>query len=187
MAGIPQRKEKDLAEEQLMFSEGDWIVHLMYGPGRIQAIETKSIAGVESKYYRVLAEDSEYWVPAADTAGNDRVRPLATPERIQRALQILKEAPGEMESDHNVRRKRIHDTALDGALRSDVELIRDLSAREHQRGINKSEQEALQRVKFRFLKEWAISLDMDVQNAHRELDELLQENWRLAEQAELSN
>jgi RNA polymerase-interacting CarD/CdnL/TRCF family regulator len=164
-----------------MYSKGDWLVHLMYGPGEIQDIETKSIAGEEQRYYRVQAEDSIFWVPV-DISNNERVRPLATSERINRALRVLNEAPDQMGSDHKLRRKRIHEDVLDGKLRSDVQLIRDLAARQRQQGINKSEQDSLERVKIRFLKEWALSMGIDINEAHHRLNQLLQDIGDIAEQ-----
>jgi RNA polymerase-interacting CarD/CdnL/TRCF family regulator len=162
-------------------AKGDWLVHLMYGPGEIQEIETKSIAGEERKYYRVKAEDSIFWVPV-DISTNERVRPLATPERITRALRVLNEAPDQMLPDHKQRRKRIHEDVLDGKLRSDVQLIRDLSARQRQKGINKSEQDSLERVKNRFLKEWALSMGIEINEANHRLNQLLLDNCNLVEQ-----
>lgn len=168
----------------MMFSKGDWLVHMMYGPGEIQDIETKSIAGDERKYYRVQAEDSIFWVPI-DISNNERVRPLASPKRITRALRILNEAPDMMNPDHKQRRKRIHEDVLDGKLRSDLQLIRDLYARQQQKGINKSEQDSLDRVKNRFLKEWALSMGIEISEANTRLNQLLRDSCNLAEQEQV--
>jgi RNA polymerase-interacting CarD/CdnL/TRCF family regulator len=160
------------------FSEGDWIVHLVYGIGQIEAVEKKAIGGEARRYYRVRAEESEYWVPI-DEAGNDSVRPLASPHRIRRALRILKEAPEKMASNYKIRRKRIRDTTLDGTLRSDIELMRDLFARQNARGLNPTEEESFRTLKNRFLKEWSLSLNIDIEEARKKFNDLLQQSQEL--------
>ncbi len=164
------------------FSKGDWIVHLVYGIGQVKAVEKKSIGGESRKYYRVQAEESEYWVPV-DDANNETVRPLASPHRIRRALRILKEAPEKMASNYKIRRKRIRDTTLDGALRSDIELMRDLFARQNDRGLNPTEEESFRTLKSRFLKEWSLSLGIDIEEARQKFNKLLQESQDIPENA----
>jgi RNA polymerase-interacting CarD/CdnL/TRCF family regulator len=162
------------------FSKGDWIVHLVYGIGMIEAVEKKSIGGEARKYYRVKAEESTYWVPV-DDVNNDTVRPLASPRRIRRALRLLKEAPEKMASNYKIRRKRIRDTTLDGTLRSDIELMRDLFARQSARGLNPTEEESFRTLKNRFLKEWSLSLNIDIEEARQKFNQLLRQNQEMTQ------
>jgi RNA polymerase-interacting CarD/CdnL/TRCF family regulator len=169
-----------MSEETPLYSKDDWIVHLVYGIGQIKAVEKKSIAGETRQYYRVKAEESEYWVPV-DDANNETVRPLASPKRIKRALRILKKAPEKMATNYKIRRKRIRDTTLDGALRSDIELMRDLFARQSARGLNPTEEESFRTLKNRFLKEWSLSLDIDIEEARQKFNQLLQQNQEMTQ------
>ena len=173
----------DMNQDNLMAASDGWVVHLTYGIGEIKEVETRSIAGEERRYYRVETRNSTFWMPV-DTAENERVRPLASLSRIKRALRVLEQAPMKMASNHKERRKRIRENALDGSLRSDVRLIRDLYARQHQQGLNDTELESLQRMKARFLEEWALRAGIPVNEARKEIDSLLQENLHIKEEEE---
>lgn len=156
------------------FNQGDWIVHLIHGVGQVTGVEKKTLAGDEKRYYRVKTADSSFWVPVR-MVDSSRVRRLATRGKIRQALQILRESPARMVSNYKVRRKRIREDVLDGDLLSDVELIRDLTARKHQKGLNDGDLAALERLKKRFIAEWAVSLDIEPQEALIELERLLRD------------
>lgn len=154
------------------FSQGDWVVHLVYGVGQIKAIEKKSLAGDSQKYFRVKIKDGSYWVPVEDPE-NSRVRPLASKEEILEALEILKEDPDPMSRNYKTRRKRIMEDALDGDLESDITLIRDLTARQYDKGLNDGDKTSLDRVKARLIKEMAVSFGIRTSEAEDQLEALL--------------
>lgn len=154
------------------FSQGDWVVHLVYGVGQIKAIEKKTIAGDAQKYFRVKIQDGSYWVPVGEPESG-RVRPLASKEEILEALEILKEDPDPMAKNYKTRRKRIMEDALDGDLDSDLVLIRDLTARQYDKGLNDGDKTSLDRVKARLVKEMAVSFGIRQQEAEDQLETLL--------------
>jgi RNA polymerase-interacting CarD/CdnL/TRCF family regulator len=153
---------------------GDWIVHLMYGVGQIKKLEKRPIGGEEQLCYRVRTDDGTFWLPA-DNADNERVRPIASSRRIQRALKVLREAPRKMAKNFKTRQKRIRDVTMDGDLNTDMQLVRDLNARQLGKGLNTTEQHALESITKRFSKEWALSKGMKVQEARQKLNQFLQE------------
>jgi len=169
-----------MSKKKVQFEKGDWIVHLVYGIGQVEEIENKSIAGEAREYYRVKADESVFWVPVEGMDENT-VRPLASPRRIRRALKILQEAPEKMASNYKIRRKRIRETTLDGALRSDIELMRDMFARQTNRGLNPTEEESFRSLKTRFLKEWSLSLNVDIEEARQNFNRLLQQSREISE------
>lgn len=161
-----------MSDQLESFSQGDWVVHLVYGVGQIKAIEQKSLAGDSQEYFRVKIQDGSYWVPVEEPE-NGRVRPLATEEEILEALEILKEDPDPMAKNYKKRRKRIMKDALDGDLESDIQLIRDLTARQYDKGLNDGDKTSLDRVKARLVKEMAVSLQIRASEAEEQLDSLL--------------
>lgn len=165
------------------YEEGDWLVHLIYGVGQIQRLEKKPIGGASRLCYRVQTGDGVFWLPA-DNADNKRVRPLASPKRIQRALEALKRAPRKMAKNFQSRRKRIREVSLDGSLRTDLKLVRDLNGRQHRKGLNMTEQHAFDALIERFLQEWSLSKGIDLPEARIKLNHFLEESWEQRKQTQ---
>jgi len=154
---------------------GDWIVHVAYGVGQINGIEPMPLSKNEELCYRVRTQDSTFWLPI-DNMDSHRVRPLASPERIQRALTTLRQAPEKMASGYKARRQRIHDVIRDGDLKTDMILVRDLNELQFKKGLNDTEQRAYNTIVRRFLQEWTLSKDIQIKEAKKKLNQFLQES-----------
>jgi len=163
------------------YEVGDWIVHLTYGVGQIENIEEKPIGGALQKCYHVRTNDGVFWLPV-NNEDNERVRPIAGPKRIQRALAALREAPMKMATNFRSRRKRIKQDSLDGDLNSDLTLIRDLNARQFRKGLNNTEQNAFKIIVKRFLQEWSLSKGIEIQEANEMLERYLLESRQKAKE-----
>ncbi len=160
---------------------GDWIVHQHYGLGQISKVETKTIAGELRQYYRVEIDDGSFWVPVEETI-NERVRPIASPERFKRAIEALKEAPGSMELNFKSRKKRIAEDLGDGDLVTDIRLMRDMSARHRLKKLSTTEKTTLENIKSRIVQEWSIIAGKDLTELTRKLDRMLKNSADLVEQ-----
>ena len=170
-----------MSEKKQTYAVDDWIVHLVYGVGQVKKIEKKPIGGTLQKCYHVRTEDGVFWLPV-DNADNERVRPIAGPKRIQRALTALRKAPRKMAANFQTRRKRIREVSLDGDLSTDLKLVRDLNARQFKKGLNATEQDAFNTIVKRFLQEWALSKGIETREARQNLDRFLQESRRKGKQ-----
>jgi len=160
---------------------GDWIVHLIYGVGQVKKLEERPIGGVQQMCYHVRIEDGVFWLPL-DNADNERVRPIASPKLIQRALNAMKRAPKKMAGNFQTRRKRIREVSLDGNLSTDLKLVRDLNARQFKKGLNDTEQDAFNAIVKRFCQEWSLSKGIEIQEARHKLERFLQESRKKAKQ-----
>jgi len=170
-----------MSANEKTYAVGDWIVHLIYGVGQVKKLETKPIGGTDRLCYRVRTEDGVFWLPT-DNADNERVRPVASPKRIQRALQALKKAPRKMAANFMSRRKRIKKVTFDGDLNTDLKLVRDLNARQFKKGLNATEQEAFNTIVKRFLQEWSLSKGIEIEEARLMLEDFLRESRQQAKQ-----
>jgi len=81
-----------------------------------------------------------------------------------------------MSSNYKSRRKRIREVILDGDLGTDMELVRDLNARQFKKGLNMTEQDAFDAIIKRFLKEWSLTKGIKIQEARQKLDQFLQKS-----------
>jgi len=157
------------------YEVGDWIVHLTYGVGQVQRIENMLVRENKCHCYRVRTDDGTFWLPL-DNANNRRVRPLATPERIQRALRALREKPQKLTKNYKSRFKHIQKVMFDGNLNTDAKLVRDLNARMFRKGLSPTEQSAFNIIVKRFLQEWMVSTGIKMQDVRQEMNRFLKES-----------
>ncbi|HHH83642.1 MAG TPA: hypothetical protein ENL35_11745 [Chloroflexi bacterium] len=157
-----------------LLRKGDWVVHHQYGPGRVVGREKKLIEGVPLHCYRIETSNSILWLPE-DSEFKSRIRPIASPTTMRKAIRILKGPADPMQSAFHKRRQRIRDDSLDGSLISTATLIRDLCGRKGRRSLNENEMRSLQRLSDRFILEWSLSLGLPLEEARQAFNALILE------------
>ena len=157
------------------YSKGDWIVHTHYGVGQIKGVETKVINGEKVKYFRVKTKNSTFWVPYDQTDTN-RLRPLASSKELTKAIKALNKPAIAMDPDHNKRKLLIKTVSSDPSLVSMAKLVRDLSARRQVSTLNTTEERALTRLTERLVREWAVCMEITVEEAQQKLHQMLVAN-----------
>lgn len=153
-------------------AKGDWVVHLAHGIGQVTAIESKMVDDEETDFYRIETEDSTLWLPVGATL-DERIRPVASQSKWKSILRLLRKPAKQMETAHQKRKKRIRDATLDGSLQSTAKLIRDLWGRKSERTLNETESRALKRLTERFIKEWALSMDITEEEARQKFHQIV--------------
>jgi RNA polymerase-interacting CarD/CdnL/TRCF family regulator len=159
-----------------IYSEGDLVVHRYYGVGQIVGIEIKPINGVVVECFKVKTENGSYWFPTS-ALENPRVHPVASQELIQRAINILRSAPNKIENDHHRWKERIDDVQSNGDILEISNLIRDLAAMKTQKKLNQTQDQALNNLEDRFLREWSASSGADVKSIRPFLKTYHQESY----------
>lgn len=158
-----------------MYSLGDMVVHRYYGVGQIDGIESKPLNGIEVECFKVITENGIYWFPT-DSLDNPRVHPVASPELIQRAIEILRSAPHGLENDPLQWKERIDAVQTDGDFLAISSLVRDLTALKTKKKLNQTQDQALNNLEDRLLREWAASLEVDAKSIRPMLEAYLQES-----------
>jgi RNA polymerase-interacting CarD/CdnL/TRCF family regulator len=152
---------------------GEWFVHRDYGVGQVKEIESKTIAGRQNTYARIEMPDSTVWIPA-DQLDCEQLRPLADPERFQRAVDVLTNPPKELAAGFTQRKAQISEALTGNAPAETARIIRDLTARRRARGgLNQAERSALKDLTRRFVQEWAACFGLDVDQASSRLNATL--------------
>jgi RNA polymerase-interacting CarD/CdnL/TRCF family regulator len=165
-----------MSESTPAYSKGDWIVHTHYGVGQIKGIEKKALNGNTVSYYKVTTKNSTFWIPV-DQIDCDRLRPISSPKELKEALNILEKPAREMDSDHNQRKRRIKRIKTDGSLVSMARIVRDLWGRRvKKKRLNATEERALDRFEERLVTEWSVCREINVDEARKKLQHMLQEN-----------
>ncbi len=171
-------KGDSFMEESYIYSQGDWIVHSQYGIGKIKGVDVKDISGEKTDYYRIETSNSTFWMPV-DQMDSDLLRPLSTPDEIQQAIVTLQKPAKEMSSNYKMRQNRIQTAQNRNTPKAIAQLIRDLRARQRDKGIlNSSERSAFRNFKQRLVEEWVIVTGKKTEKIESKLDDLLNPNQK---------
>jgi RNA polymerase-interacting CarD/CdnL/TRCF family regulator len=156
-----------------VYQKGDWIVHAYYGVGQIKGLDRKAIEGVKKTYFRVKTESMTYWLPVEKSHVN-HIRPVASKNLFTRSLKIIRKKPREMDQDYRVREKDISEAFSACSLKTLAALIRDLYGRRIVRGkISMRDGDILKKAKNLFVNEYAIAVDIDLEDARKILENAL--------------
>jgi RNA polymerase-interacting CarD/CdnL/TRCF family regulator len=158
-------------ESGTTYQRGDWIVHRHYGVGQIKGMEQRSISGETTRYCRISADNSTFWVPLEML--DQYLRPLVTQNECQEIVHILQRPPRKMHRNFRKRQSRIREVKKSDSLLDMARLIRDLEARSTHTNLNGTEQSALRDLKRRFLSEWRTSMGYEESEAKRRLKAIL--------------
>lgn len=161
-----------MSDKSKPFKKGDWVSHLQYGVGQVEGKEVKSLDGEDQEYFKVQTRNGVYWIPT-DTLDPDRIRPVVSEKKLQKAISIL-ESPAEvMDSKHAARKKRIDEVTAEGDLEGFCSLLRDLHAKRAAGKLNTTEQRAHTAIKKKITAEWSATREISVPEANKELNKIL--------------
>ena len=161
--------------ENRSYKTGDWVVHNHYGVGQIKAIEIKTLNGEKVPYFKAETTDSTFWFPNTNE-DNPRIRPISSDDMVQKFIKTVRRKPGNLDKDKKFWVQEIHTVQAEGGLLTVSKLIRDLSAQATHRKLTQSEGNALDRFKERFLKEWSVVSDKQVDELRPQLQNFIQES-----------
>ncbi len=158
-----------------MYAVEDWLVHAHYGIGQIKDVEEKCISGAEVQYFKIQTSDSTYWVPV-DQIDSDTMRPIATREEFELAINVLRCPPEEMSSDHIVRKNRMRGVLRENSPQEIACLIRDMQARKNAKGsYSLDETNVLRTLRQRLIEEWGLVMAQKTAGIETTLDSLLEQ------------
>jgi len=154
------------------YSIGDWVVHHVYGIGQIKKVEVKPIHGEQIPCFRVKTKDGEFWFPKS-RSDNPRIRPVATPDIVQRAKKELQITVRDLDPDRKLWKKRIEEVKSHDDLIAISRLVRDLTILRTQRKLNQTEENALSHFTDRLVREWSATMNSDLETSRKALDNYL--------------
>ena len=163
-----------MAKKSASLRKGDWIVHTYYGVGQIKGVETKQIDDTKTKYYKVETKNSIYFVPVSNI-DNERIRPVASQYMLRKAKKILKETPQDFDTDHNLRKRQLTELLSDCSIETTTKIVRDLSGRRANFGLNDHEEKILEKLTDRLVLEWSITKGIELEKANQQFEEALRE------------
>jgi len=162
-----------MSEQDMPFQVGDQVIHWVYGLGEIIQLDEKVLSGHTGKYYVVQMRDLTLWVPLNET-GEHCLRFPTPAGDFQKLFRILA-SPGEpLSVDRFMRRTQLTELMKDRTLESICRVLRDLVYFMRNNKINDSDNSVLNHARNFLLNEWSVALSVPVQQAERELRNLLE-------------
>ena len=149
----------ELSNQPIEFKVGDNAVYPGHGVGRVNAIETKEIAGTKLTFYSIQILDSgmKIMVPQANVK-NVGLRPIISREEAYSVIGILKETNVKIDNQTWNRRYREYmEKIKTGGVREIAEVLRDLFLLKVDKELSFGERKMLDTARNLLVKELAIA------------------------------
>lgn len=159
-----------------MFKVGDKVVYPMHGAGVIETIEEREVLGETYTYYimRLPIGDMTVMIPthSVEDAG---LRRVTDPKDLEKVYEVLRDEPSPMSNNWNRRFRANTEKLKTGDIFEVAEVVRNLTARDRERGVSTGEKKMLSNSRQIMISEMVLSLDIDEEEAEHILDEVLAE------------
>jgi CarD family transcriptional regulator len=158
----------------MTFTVGETVVYPHHGAALIEAIETRTIKGVEKQYLvlKVAQGDLTVRVPAenAEIVG---VREVVGEEGLDRVFQVLRAPHTEEPTNWSRRYKANLEKLASGDVNKVAEVVRDLWRRDRERGLSAGEKRMLSKARDILVGELALAEATSKDDAELMLDKVL--------------
>lgn len=157
-----------------MFKIGDKVVHPYHGAGRVVDIEEKKFLEERGRYYIIdlVACDGVVMVPT-DNVQKIGLRRVSGTRDISRAMATLTSTPDMLSSDHRERQARAEEKLKTGDLIEVTEVVRNLSWRNHQKGLTMADNKLYRRAQTFLASELALAKGIELKEAKEQLQTAL--------------
>ncbi len=158
----------------MAFTVGETVVYPHHGAALIEAIETRTIKGVEKLYLvlKVAQGDLTVRVPA-ENAEFVGVRDVVDLAGLERVFAVLRMPHTEEPTNWSRRYKANLEKLASGDVIKVAEVVRDLWRRERERGLSAGEKRMLAKARQILVSELALAENTNEDKAETILDEVL--------------
>jgi CarD family transcriptional regulator len=157
-----------------LFEVGDKVVYPHHGAGTVVKRETREVLGVEREYLtiQILHNDMTVQVPTenADKVG---LRKVVDEDMVQLVLGALTGGGTAMPKNWNRRFKHNRDKMKTGDIMELAEVVRNLSLRDHEKGLSTGEKQMFVKAKKILVSELMYANQMEEEECAAWLDEVL--------------
>ena len=160
-----------------MYKVGDKVVYPHHGAGTVVKKESRDVLGQKREYLtiRILHNDMTVNVPSenADAVG---LRKVIDEQMVEKVLKALTGGGTQMPKNWNRRFKHNRDKMKTGDIFELAEVVRNLSLRDHEKGLSTGEKQMFVKAKKILASELMYAKDMDEDEAAEWLDGVLAGN-----------
>jgi CarD family transcriptional regulator len=163
-----------MSEQRLPFQIGDQVIHWAYGPGVIVQLDRKELLGKTGQYYVVKTRDLTLWVPV-NQSGEKCLRYPTPAKDFEKLFRLLASPGAPLSSDRFERKNQLSERMNHRSIESICQVIRDLVYHKRiKQKMNDNDNSLLNHARSLLLEEWSIALSVPIQQAEKELDQLLE-------------
>ena len=157
-----------------MYKVGDKVVYPHHGAGTVVKREVREVLGQEREYLtiQILHNDMTVNVPC-ENAEKVGLRRVIDEEMVQKVLKALTGTGTVMPKNWNRRFKHNRDKMKTGDIFELAEVVRNLSLRDHEKGLSTGEKQMFVKAKKILASELMYAKAMDEDEAGAWLDEVL--------------
>ncbi len=158
-----------------MFRVGDCVVYPMHGAGLIKGIEQKKILGKTHRYYvlHLPVSDMKVMIPVDNIDGTG-LRNIIESSKVDEVLDILGQEPTSMSSNWNRRYRKNLEKIRSGDIFEVAGVVKNLAARDRERGLATTERKMLENAKEILLSEIILATNWDEEKATGLVEEILE-------------
>jgi CarD family transcriptional regulator len=157
-----------------MFNIGDKVVYPMHGAGVIEGIEEREISGEKLRYYIIKLPMGEMraMVPLhkVEEVG---LRRVVNADEIRKVLESLKSESSGMPLNWNHRYRINMEKIKSGSIYEVAEVVRNLSLRDHQKGLSTGEKKMFENARRILISELVLSQNIGENQAVEILENYL--------------
>jgi CarD family transcriptional regulator len=157
-----------------LYKVGDKVVYPHHGAGTVVKKEKRTVLGEEREYLQIqiLHNDMTVQVP---TENADRVglRKVIDETTVEQVLKALRGSGTTMPKNWNRRFKHNRDKMKTGDIFELAEVVRNLSLRDHEKGLSTGEKQMFVKAKKILVSELMYAKGMDEEEAAEWLDDIL--------------
>ena len=156
------------------FEVGDNVVDPHHGAGVVLKKETRDLMGEKRDYLtsNILHNNRTVMVPC-ENASLAGLRRVIDEEQVKRVIGVLTDEVSEMPKNWNRRFKHNRDKMKTGDIFELAEVVRNLSLRDHEKGLSTGEKQMFVKAKKILASELMYAKDMDEEEAAEWLDGVL--------------
>jgi CarD family transcriptional regulator, regulator of rRNA transcription len=157
-----------------LFDVGDKVVYPHHGAGTVVSKETRIVLGQQREYLtiKILHNDMTVNVPS-ENAEKVGLRWVIDQEMVEVVVKALSGGSTEMPKNWNRRFKHNRDKMKTGDILELAEVVRNLSLRDHEKGLSTGEKQMFVKAKKILASELMYAKDMTEEEAAAWLDEVL--------------
>ena len=156
------------------YEVGDFVVYPHHGAGKVLKKEIKEMIGEKREYLtiKILHNDMTVMVPT-ENAGVAGLRRVIDEEAVEKVLGVLRDDVSQMPKNWNRRFKHNRDKMKTGDIFELAEVVRNLSLRDHEKGLSTGEKQMFVKAKKILASELMYAKEMDEDEAAEWLDGVL--------------
>ena len=170
------KKIKKQATEKRVYNLKDFVVYPKHGVGKITAIEKATIGEIDIQFYKILVEKEKLTLTVPINQ-QSKLRPIASPNQINKCISILKTKPKIKRTMWSRRAQEYDQKINSGKIYELAEVVRDLNKGDDLMvDQSYSERQLFEKAYERILSEFQIVLNVSLEETQKKLDKALKRN-----------